>query len=192
MILGFLSTGDETFQRVIGWQYIERRFAVILLLCCLSGLRTLKSFLLTVDRVMVLRAFVRLVELGTFTAVAEDLPAETRVPLPTGLFVTAEISGRALEDVYVLPLMALRDGDRVFVAEPDAPEDESGRSETDPDRSAWARSARLRVRDVNVVRRDRDRVVVDSGLESGDLVIVSPMRVYSENMAIRMVEADAR
>ena len=120
-----------------------------------------------------------------------------RVPLPTGLFVTAEIAGRALEDVYVLPLMALRDGDRVFLAEPveaeeTAADEASNAAAGAAERGLWARPARLRVRDVRVVRRDRDRVYVDGGLAPGERVIVSPMRVYSESMAIRIVEAEER
>ncbi len=126
------------------------------------------------------------------TALAVDRLGESRVPLPTGLFVTAEIAGRSLEDVYVLPLMALRDDDRIFVAELDSPDEVPATGEANVDRGAWARTARLRIRDVNVVRRDRDRFVVDAGLEPGDFVIVSPMRVYSEDMMIRMVEAEVR
>ncbi|MBW2425427.1 MAG: efflux RND transporter periplasmic adaptor subunit [Deltaproteobacteria bacterium] len=90
------------------------------------------------------------------------------VPLPAGLFVTAEISGRELEDVIVLPPMALRDDDRIFLV------DDEGR---------------LRIRKVSVVRKERSRVIVDAGLVSGDRVVISPMRVHSEGMALRVVEA---
>ncbi|MHA7838648.1 MAG: efflux RND transporter periplasmic adaptor subunit [bacterium] len=95
-------------------------------------------------------------------------PEGARVPLPAGLFVRAEIEGRLLEDVYVLPPMALRDDDRVFVV--DAEE-------------------RLRVRDVSVARQERSEVIVDGGLEPGDRVVISPLRVYSEGMKLRVVEA---
>lgn len=90
------------------------------------------------------------------------------VPLPAGLFVTAEIAGRVLGNVIVLPPMALRDDDRVFVVD-------------DEDR--------LRIRDVSVVRKERSRVIVDAGLDPGDRVVISPMRVHSEGMALRAVEA---
>ena len=93
-----------------------------------------------------------------------------RVPLPSGLFVTAEIEGRSVTDVFVVPVMALRDGDRVFV-----------RDEDD----------RLRVREVSVVRRDRGQVIIDKGLEPGDQVVVSPLRIYSEGMSLRAVEVEA-
>jgi multidrug efflux system membrane fusion protein len=94
--------------------------------------------------------------------------APQRVPLPVGLFVTAEIEGRSVSDVFVLPLMALRDGDRVFIR------DEENR---------------LRVREVSVIRRDRDHVVIDGGLEAGDHIVISPLRVYTEGMSLRALEA---
>jgi len=100
---------------------------------------------------------------------AEGVTAET-VPLPAGLFVTAEIEGRSVSDVFVLPVMALRDGDRVFIL------DDEGR---------------LQVREVSVLRRDRGQIVIEGGLEAGDRVVVSPLRIYSEGMSLRTVEAEA-
>jgi RND family efflux transporter MFP subunit len=93
-----------------------------------------------------------------------------RVPLPAGLFVTAEIEGRSVTDVFVVPVMALRDGDRVFVLDGED---------------------RLRVREVSVIRRDRDQIVIDRGLEAGDHVVISPLRIYSEGMLLRTVEVEA-
>jgi RND family efflux transporter MFP subunit len=95
----------------------------------------------------------------------------SRVPLPAGLFVEAEIEGRSVSDVFVVPVMALRDGDRVFL-----------RGEDD----------RLRVRAVSVLRRDRSEVVIDGGLSAGDQVVISPLRIYSEGMSIRTLEAGAQ
>jgi multidrug efflux pump subunit AcrA (membrane-fusion protein) len=105
--------------------------------------------------------------LETVADEAQGLAPE-RVPLPAGLFVTAEIEGRSVSDVFVLPMMALRDGDRVFIR------DEENR---------------LRVREVSVIRRDRDHVVIDAGLEAGDQVVISPLRVYTEGMSLRALEA---
>ena len=110
---------------------------------------------------------------------------EGSVPLPSGLFVHAEIKGREVTDVAVLPPLSLRDGDRVFVFEPD-PES------TPPSIEASVVAARegwLRVREVSVLRRDQDRVVIDGGLERGDRVVVSPLRIYSDGMRLRVVEA---
>jgi len=92
-----------------------------------------------------------------------------RLPLPAGLFVTASIEGRRVSDVFVIPVMALRDGDRVFIL------DDEGR---------------LRVREVSVLRRDRTEVIIDQGLEAGEHVIVSPLRIYSEGMSLRTLSAE--
>lgn len=86
-----------------------------------------------------------------------------RVPLPAGLFVRAEIQGRQLDDVYVLPTAALRDGDSLYLLLED----------------------RLVFRNVDVLRRGRDEVVIDGGLEPGDLVIVTPMRAATDGMRVR-------
>ena len=91
------------------------------------------------------------------------------VPLPAGLFVKAEIMGRSVNDVYVVPVMALRDDNRVFVLDEDD---------------------RLRVRAVSVVRHDRGHVVIDDGLDAGDQVVVSPLRIYSEGMSLRALEVE--
>jgi multidrug efflux system membrane fusion protein len=93
------------------------------------------------------------------------------VPLPAGLFVKAEIEGQSVSDVFVVPVMALRDGDRVFL-----------RDEDD----------RLRVREVSVLRRDRGEVVIDGGLAAGDHIVISPLRIYSEGMSIRTLEAGSQ
>jgi RND family efflux transporter MFP subunit len=91
-------------------------------------------------------------------------------PLPSGLFVEAEIEGRELEGVFVLPSGAVRDEDRVYLVDAED---------------------RLVVRPVEVVRRDRERAVIGSGLEDGDRVVVSPLRAVSEGMRLRTVEEDA-
>lgn len=86
-------------------------------------------------------------------------------PLPSGLFVEAEIEGRELTDAFVLPAAALRDDNSVYVVDA---------------------SDRLSVRKVDVVRRDREEVVIRSGLKAGERVVVSPLRAVSEGMLLRV------
>ncbi|MAG33553.1 MAG: hypothetical protein CL908_21965 [Deltaproteobacteria bacterium] len=112
------------------------------------------------------------------------IPPRPRVPLPAGLFVTAEIQGRRVEGVYVLPPLALRDGGKVFVYE----EEEAAELED----AQVEELGYLRVRDVSVVLRDRERVVIDAGLEPGERVVISPLRIHSEGMRLRTVEAEVR
>jgi RND family efflux transporter MFP subunit len=91
-------------------------------------------------------------------------------PLPSGLFVEAEIEGRELNDIFVLPASALRDGEVVYIV--DAEE-------------------RLGVRPVDVIRQGRDKVVIRSGLFAGERVVVSPLRAVSEGMSVRVAEVSA-
>jgi RND family efflux transporter MFP subunit len=85
-------------------------------------------------------------------------------PLPVGLFVDAEIQGRTLADVFVLPRAALREGDRVFAI--DAEE-------------------RLRSRAVEVLRTEGDRVVARGELEEGTRICISDLRTATEGMRVR-------
>jgi multidrug efflux pump subunit AcrA (membrane-fusion protein) len=86
-------------------------------------------------------------------------------PLAVGLFVEAEIEGRMLPGVVVLPRSALRGGDRVLVVDGEA---------------------RLHWREVEVLRRDRDEVFLGAGLEPGELVCVSPVEIAVEGMKVRV------
>ncbi len=91
-----------------------------------------------------------------------------RPPLAVGLFVEAEILGRVEHGVFVLPRAALREGNRVHVVD-------------DQDR--------LRLREVDVLRRERERVVIRSGLEAGDRVSISPLAAVADGMRVRPVSA---
>jgi RND family efflux transporter MFP subunit len=94
-------------------------------------------------------------------------------PLAVGLFVSAEIVGRRVEDAYVLPRSALR-------------EDEQGRRVLVVDDSD-----QLRFRRVEVLRAERDQVVIGAGLAPGERVVVSPLGVVVDGMQVRVVEDEA-
>ncbi|MEE3331098.1 MAG: hypothetical protein VX246_09530, partial [Myxococcota bacterium] len=100
-----------------------------------------------------------------------EAPGAETAPLAVGLFVEATILGRELAEVYVLPRIALREGSRVYVVDGEG---------------------KLRFRDVEVLRIERDTVVVGAGLWSGDRVCVSALAGAVEGMAVReRGEADA-
>jgi RND family efflux transporter MFP subunit len=92
-----------------------------------------------------------------------------RPPLAVGLFVEAEIQGRAVRDAIVLPGSALRDTKRVLVVD-----------EED----------RLRFREVEVLRADRRQVVIGSGLAAGERVCISPLEAVTDGMRVRVLEED--
>ncbi|MCP4036439.1 MAG: efflux RND transporter periplasmic adaptor subunit, partial [bacterium] len=90
-------------------------------------------------------------------------------PLAVGLFVEAEILGRTVEDVMLVPRHAFRGDDRVLVVSPDH---------------------RLHLRAVEVLRWEGDDAVVASGLRDGELVCVSPIQAVVDRMKVR-VEMDS-
>ena len=91
-------------------------------------------------------------------------------PLPAGVFVRAEIAGKEIAGAYVLPSIALREDDRVYLLDA---------------------ADKVVIRAVQVARRERDRVVISAGLEPGDRVVVSPMRFVTEGMQLGVASGGA-
>jgi RND family efflux transporter MFP subunit len=85
---------------------------------------------------------------------------------PVGLFVSAEIDGRIVDEVIVLPRAALRDGNRVLIVDPEG---------------------QLRFRSVEVLRIYRDEVYVSAGLAEGELIAVSPLQTVVDGMRVRVI-----
>ena len=98
-------------------------------------------------------------------------PGAPDLPLPVGLFVEAEIEGREVENAVLLPSTALREHDTVYVV--DAEE-------------------RLRFRTVDVLRVQRDEIVIASGLAAGERVCVSSLRGAVDGMLVRATGETAR
>jgi RND family efflux transporter MFP subunit len=83
-----------------------------------------------------------------------------------GTFVDVRIFGRTMEEIVAVPRYAVHDGDRVWV---------------------FADGA-LEIRDVEIVRADREQTLLSSGLETGDLLIVSSLDAVTEGMTIRRAD----
>jgi RND family efflux transporter MFP subunit len=97
---------------------------------------------------------------------------DARPPLAVGLFVQADIMGRVLDDAFVVPRSALRDWegrdrDQVLVVDAES---------------------RLRFRDVDVIRTERDRVIIGGGLQAGERVCVSPLRAVTDGMFVELTD----
>lgn len=92
-------------------------------------------------------------------------PDPDRPPLAVGMFVEAEIQGRSMRDVVALPRAALRGEDQVLVVDPES---------------------RLRFRRVNVVRLERERVLIDSGLKEGELVSLATLTTVVDGMKVQV------
>ena len=95
---------------------------------------------------------------------AAPVPRSARPPLAVGLFVHAEIDGHVARDVLVVPRAAMRDGERMLVV--DAQD-------------------RLHLREVEVLRIDRDDVLVRGRLAPDERVVVSSLQVVVDGMQVR-------
>lgn len=84
--------------------------------------------------------------------------------LAAGMFVKAEIPGRLLNDIFILPRTALHGQDTVWLLD---------------------ESLRLYQRTVQVVHRDENKVYIDNGLQSGDTIITSPLDAVVDGMQLR-------
>jgi len=90
-----------------------------------------------------------------------------RPPLAVGMFVEAEIIGRRVEDVAVVPRSALRGDERVLIIDKDN---------------------KLHFRTVEVLRADFETVIVSSGLNEGERICISPLEAVVDGMEVRVVE----
>jgi len=95
-----------------------------------------------------------------------DKPYDRKPPLAVGLFVTVYIDGRTLQDAVIIPRSALRQGHVAWVVDGDN---------------------RLHFRKVEVARFQGDDVVVQSGLNHGEAVVVSPLKAVTDGMTVRTV-----
>lgn len=92
-----------------------------------------------------------------------------RPALLPGSFVDVRIDGRTLENVVSVPRHAIHDGSKVWVFE----------------------NGSLGIREVEIIREDRQQTLISSGLEEGDIVIVSNLDATTNGMTIRRVDAEA-
>jgi multidrug efflux system membrane fusion protein len=87
-----------------------------------------------------------------------------RTPLSVGLFVVAEIIGRTLENVALLPRSAVRNNSTVLVIDD---------KET------------VHVRKVEILRMNRDEAIITGGLAAGERVCITSLEIATEGMKIR-------
>lgn len=94
----------------------------------------------------------------------------SRPPLAVGMFVKAEIQGVRVRNVIRLPRTALREGDTVFVVDP---------------------ASRLEFRQVDVLRREREVVLIRAGLDDGEQICVSPLEAAVSGMTVEVLRSPA-
>lgn len=96
--------------------------------------------------------------------------ADGDMPLAVGLFVNATIEGEMVEQANVIPRLALRGVDKVYVV------DDEGT---------------LEIRQVEVRFTDADKAVIDSGLAPGEQVVVSAVRAPYNGMKVQALRRGA-
>ncbi len=94
------------------------------------------------------------------------LGRDRSTPLSVGLFVEALIEGHAIDRAFVLPRDALREGNQVYLVDAED---------------------RIQFRDVEVLRTERENVILGAGLSKGDRVCTSPLQAAINGMRVRVV-----
>ena len=98
-------------------------------------------------------------------------PDPNRPPLAVGMFVEAEIDGRAFENIAVVPRAALRGRDQLLVVDSES---------------------RVRFRDVDVLRATTESIYVTGGLSEGERVAVSALDAATDGMLVQVTNIEDR
>jgi multidrug efflux system membrane fusion protein len=92
-----------------------------------------------------------------------------RPPLAAGMYVEAEIAGRSVEGVALIPRSAVRADDVVLVVD-----DEE----------------RLRFRPVEILRATSQHAIISSGLADGERICISNLAAVTDGMRVRIAPAE--
>lgn len=88
---------------------------------------------------------------------------ETKPILPIGLFVEAEINGKQLEDIFMIPNTALTPNDELLVLNQDDA---------------------LEIRKVKVITKMKNYILVKEGMKAGERVVVSKLSIATNGMLV--------
>jgi RND family efflux transporter MFP subunit len=90
--------------------------------------------------------------------------SDSRPPLLPGMFVEVLIEGNILKNAIAVPRDAMRNSNEVWVAEDD----------------------QLHIQTLDIVRADRDFAYARSGLDDGDMIVISSLDTVIEGMRVRI------
>ena len=90
--------------------------------------------------------------------------SDSKPPLLPGMFVEVLIEGNILKNAIAVPRDAMRNSNEVWVAE----------------------DGQLNVQPLDIVRADRDFAYARSGLDDGDMIIISSLDTVVEGMKVRI------
>lgn len=89
------------------------------------------------------------------------------IPLPIGLYVEASIQGRKVDNLIALPRDVVRANNRVLVV--------------DTENRMW-------YREVDIMRLENDRVLIQGGLADGERICLSPIQAVIDGMRVNVVD----
>ncbi len=97
------------------------------------------------------------------------LGSDRGAPMAVGMFVHAEIAGVSSQSAMVLPRLALRNADKVYVIN---------------DKN------RLEIRTVEIISTSEETVLVSAGVEVGDRVVTSSIPAAVDGMEVRAISRE--
>jgi len=99
----------------------------------------------------------------TLVARVQNDPSGEQPPLQIGLFVSAIIKGRDIDNIFRLPRAAIRNQNQVLIVD---------------------QNNQLRFRQVDVLRFEKDNIIISSGLNDGDKINISPIQSVTDGMQV--------
>jgi RND family efflux transporter MFP subunit len=95
---------------------------------------------------------------------AMDEQKKTYFRLRPGMFVTIMIKGKEIEQAFAVPRHVVYPGDVVYTVE----------------------NNRLRIKEVSIIRRHKDLVIIKEGLTDGELIVKTPLSSVKDGMRVRL------
>ncbi len=87
--------------------------------------------------------------------------------LATGSFVTVQIKGKKLRNIFIIPRSAFRDNSTVWIMD---------------------KENKLKINKVDALKIERDRIIVGKGLNDGDMIIMTNISGAAEGMKLRKMK----
>ncbi len=164
--VGGETTGSlVTVNHHVGNELIQKQGRIVRLLAGVDPAGHMARVLIEVDDPLGTAALAQ--KNASPSLVSPEIPKRetSRLPLLLGSYVEVEIQGRRAENVVELKRSSLRDGKLVYLLRDDFT---------------------LEIRPIEILWRQEKSVLVASGLDIGDKVIVSPISAPVEGMALRL------
>lgn len=97
------------------------------------------------------------------------LDTEERYPLFLGTFVNTFINGKTIENVFSIPRVAIREGNHVWVRN---------------------NEGRLEIKQVSIIKKRKDDVLVSKGIEEGDQIVTSLLATPLPGVKLVITDSD--